>query len=55
LRLRSIMPPMKCAAKIIRELTAEKAFSDPIVTAVEPAQTFYPARVEKFRKKFTRG
>ena len=31
------------ALEIIRELTAEKAFSDPIVTAVEPAPEFYPA------------
>jgi peptide-methionine (S)-S-oxide reductase len=31
------------ANELIRELTAENAFSDPIVTAVEPAQDFYPA------------
>jgi peptide-methionine (S)-S-oxide reductase len=31
------------ANELIRELTAEKDFSDPIVTAVEPAQDFYPA------------
>ncbi len=31
------------ANELIRELTVEKAFADPIVTAVEPATTFYPA------------
>jgi peptide-methionine (S)-S-oxide reductase len=31
------------ANEIISELTAEKAFSSPIVTAVEPAPVFYPA------------
>jgi peptide-methionine (S)-S-oxide reductase len=31
------------AEEVIGELTAEKAFADPIVTAVEPAQEFYPA------------
>lgn len=31
------------AGERIAELTREKAFSDPIVTAVEPAGTFYPA------------
>jgi len=31
------------AHEIIAELTKEKAFSDPIVTAVEPATAFYPA------------
>ena len=31
------------ANELIRELTLDKAFSDPIVTAVEPAQEFYPA------------
>jgi peptide-methionine (S)-S-oxide reductase len=31
------------AEELIRELTAEKAFADPIVTAVEPATAFYPA------------
>ncbi|HWF08863.1 MAG TPA: peptide-methionine (S)-S-oxide reductase MsrA [Bryobacteraceae bacterium] len=37
-------PEQKAAAEeVIRELTAEKAFSDPIVTAVEPAMEFYPA------------
>jgi peptide-methionine (S)-S-oxide reductase len=28
---------------MIRELTAEKAFDNPIVTAIEPAPAFYPA------------
>ncbi len=31
------------AQKVIGELTAEHAFKDPIVTAVEKASTFYPA------------
>ena len=31
------------AEEVIRELTEQKAFSDPIVTALEPAQTFYAA------------
>ncbi|HEY3823746.1 MAG TPA: peptide-methionine (S)-S-oxide reductase MsrA [Bryobacteraceae bacterium] len=31
------------AEDLIRELTAKKAFADPIVTAVEPAADFYPA------------
>lgn len=31
------------AEALIRELEAEKAFGDPIVTAVEPAPEFYPA------------
>src|SRR5271167_3899911 len=33
----------KTAEDVIAEWTREKVFSDPIVTAVEPAQTFYPA------------
>ena len=33
----------KVAEEVIRDLTAEKAFADPIVTAVEPASEFYPA------------
>jgi peptide-methionine (S)-S-oxide reductase len=28
---------------VIEELTKEQAFSKPIVTAVDPASTFYPA------------
>jgi peptide-methionine (S)-S-oxide reductase len=31
------------ANEVIKELTAEKVFPDPIVTAVEPAHPFYPA------------
>jgi peptide-methionine (S)-S-oxide reductase len=31
------------AEELIRDLTAEKAFAEPIVTAVEPAAEFYPA------------
>lgn len=31
------------AEEVIRDLTTEKVFSDPIVTAVEPASAFYPA------------
>jgi peptide-methionine (S)-S-oxide reductase len=31
------------AEEVIRELTAEKAFANPIMTAVEPAGVFYPA------------
>jgi methionine-S-sulfoxide reductase len=33
----------KTAEEVIAEFTREKVFADPIVTAVEPAQTFYPA------------
>jgi len=33
----------KTAQKVIDELTKERAFKDPIVTAVEPASIFYPA------------
>jgi peptide-methionine (S)-S-oxide reductase len=33
----------KTAEEVIAEWTKEKVFSDPIVTAVEPAQTFYVA------------
>jgi peptide-methionine (S)-S-oxide reductase len=37
-------PAQKATAEeTIRDLTAEKAFTDPIVTAVEPAAEFYPA------------
>src|SRR5579863_3356599 len=37
-------PEQKAAAEeVIRDLTAQKAFSDPIVTAIEPATDFYPA------------
>jgi len=37
-------PEQKAAAEdVIQELTESKAFSDPIVTAVEPATEFYPA------------
>ena len=37
-------PAQKAAVeKLIAELTAEKAFGDPIVTEVAPAQTFYVA------------
>jgi peptide-methionine (S)-S-oxide reductase len=31
------------AEELIRELTAEKHYADPIVTAIEPATEFYPA------------
>jgi peptide-methionine (S)-S-oxide reductase len=31
------------AEEVIRDLTAQRVFSDPIVTAVEPATQFYPA------------
>jgi peptide-methionine (S)-S-oxide reductase len=31
------------AESVIQDLTAQKVFSDPIVTAVEPASTFWPA------------
>src|SRR5665213_1682846 len=31
------------ANQLVRDLTAEKAFAHPIVTAVEPATEFYPA------------
>ncbi len=33
----------RTAEAVIRELTEEKAFDKPIVTAIEPATTFYPA------------
>src|SRR5271166_3480119 len=33
----------KTAEEVIAEWTRDKAFPDPIVTAVEPAQTFWPA------------
>ena len=33
----------RTAETVIRELTEEKAFAKPIVTAIEPATTFYPA------------
>ena len=33
----------KVAGELIRDLTAEKAFASPIVTALEPATEFYPA------------
>ena len=33
----------KVAEDVIRDLTAEKAFAEPIVTAVEPATEFFPA------------
>jgi peptide-methionine (S)-S-oxide reductase len=37
-------PEQEVAAKaFIAELTARKVFDDPIVTAIEPAQTFWPA------------
>jgi len=37
-------PEQKATAEeLIRDLTAQKAFADPIVTAVEPAAEFYPA------------
>lgn len=37
-------PEQKSVAEdLIRELTQEKAFAGPIVTAVEPASIFYPA------------
>ena len=34
---------LRAAEEKIRELTAERAFSGPIVTALEPAETFYVA------------
>jgi peptide-methionine (S)-S-oxide reductase len=44
-------PEQRAAAgELIRELTAEKAFADPIVTAVEPAVEFYPA--EDYHQKY---
>ncbi len=37
-------PEQKAAAEeVIRELTAEKIFDSPILTAIEPAPEFYPA------------
>jgi peptide-methionine (S)-S-oxide reductase len=38
------------AEQLIAELTAEKVFDKPIVTAVEPLQTFYPA--ETYHKDY---
>jgi peptide-methionine (S)-S-oxide reductase len=44
-------PEQKAIAdEVIRELTAEQVFTDPIVTAVEPASTFYPA--EDYHQKY---
>jgi len=40
------------ANEIIRELTAEHAFSDPIVTEVVPLDEFYPA--EKYHQNYYR-
>jgi len=40
------------AKEIIRELTAEHAFSDPIVTEVEPLGEFYPA--ERYHQNYYR-
>lgn len=39
------------AQKLIDELNAEKKFSNPIVTSIEPATTFYIA--EEYHQKFT--
>jgi peptide-methionine (S)-S-oxide reductase len=37
-------PEQKTAAEdVVRELTADKVFDDPVVTAIEPAQEFYSA------------
>jgi len=37
-------PEQKAAAEdTVRDLTAEKVFDDPVVTAIEPAQEFYSA------------
>ena len=37
-------PEQKATAEdTVRELAAEKVFEDPLVTAIEPAQKFYPA------------
>jgi peptide-methionine (S)-S-oxide reductase len=37
-------PEQKATAEeVVRELTAEKVFDNPIVTAIEPAPEFYPA------------
>lgn len=33
----------RIAREVIADLTAKKVFADPIVTAVEPAEEFYPA------------
>jgi peptide-methionine (S)-S-oxide reductase len=38
------------AVGTIRTLTGEKVFADPIVTAVEPAQEFYPA--ERYHQNY---
>jgi peptide-methionine (S)-S-oxide reductase len=38
------------ANDLIRELTANKAFADPIITAVEPAEEFFPA--EDYHQKY---
>ena len=44
-------PEQKSAAEeVIRELTAEKAFADPIVTAIEPATEFY--RAEDYHQEY---
>ena len=38
------------AARIIRELNAEKIYSDPIVTEISPLKNFYPA--ETYHQKY---
>jgi len=47
-------PEQKAIAEdLIRELTVEKAFDNPIVTAIEPATPFYPA--EDYHQGYFRG
>ncbi len=41
------------AEKIIRELTERRAWTDPIITAVEPGKEFYPA--EKYHHDYFRN
>jgi peptide-methionine (S)-S-oxide reductase len=40
------------AEAVIKDLTAERVFADPIVTTIEPAGTFYPA--EKYHQEYYR-